>query len=238
MAFLLHVEYDARTELHAATILKNLARMSEIVHRDHPGVYTYTFRYDDKLKTRLIFTEIYADEKVFLEHASDSEFIELCQQAFNPTSGKSFKELCIRKNIDYPLSPITTNILDNYLHVTYISFEQGYLYQNISDSIKGRLLIICRGCDEHVYERLNAIVNCITCITFQESDKSKQLIAVIVDVPDDKVSNVNGRSSINTMELVCAEEQFIEKFRNKIIDYFEIQSFQIKTSFSGYIHHN
>jgi len=45
--------------------------MANIVHRDHPETYTYLFWHANQTKTKLIFTEIYANEQVFLEHASD-----------------------------------------------------------------------------------------------------------------------------------------------------------------------
>jgi len=55
--------------------------MANIVHRDHPETYTYLFRHAHQSKTKLIFTEIYANEQVFLEHASGPEFSKLYHQA-------------------------------------------------------------------------------------------------------------------------------------------------------------
>ncbi len=83
--------------------------MANIVHRDHPETYTYLFR-----------------------HASDPEFSTLYQQAFNTKAGKSRKELCIRKDINSPLLTVTTNILDNYLNVTYVSLQQGFFLSKSS----------------------------------------------------------------------------------------------------------
>ncbi|CAF5119376.1 unnamed protein product, partial [Rotaria socialis] len=60
--------------------------MADIVHRDHPKVYTYVFRYGDETKTKLIFTEIYADEQVFLDHGCDAEFGRLLLEAFDKTT--------------------------------------------------------------------------------------------------------------------------------------------------------
>ncbi|CAF3355301.1 unnamed protein product [Rotaria sp. Silwood1] len=237
MSFLLHVEFDARSELIATKMLENLARMADIVHRDHLDVYTYVFRYVNEAKTKLIFTELYGNEQVFLEHSRDAEFLKLYREAFNVTAGKTRKELCIRKDINNPLLPITASILDNYLHVTYISLQQGFLYRNITDQIHECLLIICKGCDEHVYERLNILVNCVTCVTFEESDKNRQLIAVIVQIPNEKISTKHDKPLIDTMELVCSQEEIIEKFKDMINDHFQIQSLQIQTNFSGYIHH-
>ena len=132
MALLLHVEYDASSETMATEMLELLSRMADIVHRDHSKVYTYVFRHDLESKKKLIFTEIYGDEQVFLLHASDPEFSKLYQQAFSNATGRSQKELCIRTDVNKPLLPITANILDNYLHVTYIPIQQGFFTQNYS----------------------------------------------------------------------------------------------------------
>jgi quinol monooxygenase YgiN len=113
MALILHVEFDASSESIATKMLELLSRMANIVHRDHPQTYTYLFRHANQSKTKLIFTEIYANEQVFLEHASDPEFSKLYQQAFNSTTGKSRQELCIRNDINSSLLPVTANILDN-----------------------------------------------------------------------------------------------------------------------------
>jgi quinol monooxygenase YgiN len=237
MAFLLHVEFDASSESVATKMLELLARMGDIVHRDHSEVYTYVFRHDNETKSKLIFTEIYANEEVFFRHASDAEFSQLYRQAFNNKAGKSRKELCIRDDINNPLSAATKNILDNYLHVTYISIQQGFLYRNISGNTEEHLLIVCTGCDENVYEQLNALVSCVTCITFKESDGNRQLIAVVVQIPNEIVSIEDRKPSINTVELVCTQEETIRKFKDLIKNYFQIQSLQIQTKFSGYIHH-
>ncbi|CAF2899973.1 unnamed protein product [Rotaria sp. Silwood2] len=237
MSFLLHVEFDASSDLIAIKMLENLARMADIVHRDYPDVYTYVFRYANEAKTRLIFTELYGNEQVFLEHSRDTEFRKLYQEAFNNTAGKTRKELCIRKDINNPLLPITATILDNYLHVTYISVQQGFLYRHITDKIDGCLLIVCRGCDEQVYERLNMLVKCVTCVTFEESDKNRQLIAVTVQIPNEQISIKNDKPLIDTMELVCPQEEIIQKFKDMINDHFQIQSLQVQTNFSGYIYH-
>ncbi|CAF4539516.1 unnamed protein product, partial [Didymodactylos carnosus] len=63
MTLLLHAEFDATSESTATKILESLAGMADIVHRDHPKVYTYVFRHADETKTKLIFTEIYANEQ-------------------------------------------------------------------------------------------------------------------------------------------------------------------------------
>ncbi|CAF1060384.1 unnamed protein product [Rotaria sordida] len=237
MAFMLYVEFDASSELIATKMLENLARMANIVHRDHSDVYTYVFRYAHESKTKLIFTELYANEQVFLEHSNDAEFRKLYQRTFNGTTGKSEKELCIRQDINNPLLPITANILDNYLHVTYVSLQQGFLYRNITDKMNGCLLIVCKGCGEHVYEQLNILVNCVTCVTFEESDRSRQLIAIIAQIPNEKIPITNDKPSIDTMELVCSHEEIIQKFKDIINDHFQIQSLQVQTNFSGYIYH-
>jgi hypothetical protein len=238
MTFLLHVEFDATSESTATMILECLAGMANIVHRDHPKVYTYAFRRaDDETKAKLIFTEIYADEKVFLDHGRDAEFGKLLQKGFDTTTGKSRKELCIRTDINSPLSPITASILDNYLHVTYIPIQQGFFHRN---SIKKRevdILILCAGCDENVYEQLNALVDCVTCITFEESDGSRQLIAVITNISSEKRSIKDKKPSINAMEIVCSNEETIRKFQDILNNYFQVQSIRTQTSFSGYIRH-
>ncbi len=237
MTFLLHVEFDASSESVGTKMLELLARIGDIVHRDHSEVYTYVFRHDNETKTKLIFTELYANEQVFLDHARDAEFSKLYQQAFNTKAGKSRKELCIRNDINDPLLPITASILDNYLHVTYIPIQQGFLYRNIVDKTEEQLLIVCTGCDENVYEQLNALVSCITCITFEESDGNRQLIAVIVQISNEKISIKDGKPLINTVELVCSQEETINKFKNMINSYFQIQFLHVQTNFSGYIRH-
>jgi hypothetical protein len=237
MALLLHVEFDASSESVATKMLELLARMANIVHRDHSEVYTYVFRHDNQTKTKLIFTELYANEQVFLNHARDAEFSKLYQQAFNNTTGKSRKELCIRNDINNSLLPITASILENYLHFTYIPVQQGFLYRNIVDKTEEHLLIVCTGCDENVYEQLNTLVSCVTCITFEESDGNRQLIAVIVQISNEKISIKDGKPSINTVELVCSQEETIQKFKDMINNYFQIQFLHVQTNFSGYIHH-
>jgi quinol monooxygenase YgiN len=238
MALLLHVEFDASSESTATKMLELLSRMANIVHRDHPETYTYLFRHANQTKTKLIFTEIYANEQVFLEHASDPEFSKLYQQAFNTTTGKSRKELCIRNDISIPLLPITANILDNYLHVTYVSLQQGFFYRNPVDKREEYLLIVCKSCDPNVYEQLNALVNCVTCVTFEESDGNRQLIAVVAQILNEKISIEDHKPSIDTIELVCSQEETIQRFKNLINNYFQVQSLHIQTSFSGYIHHS
>jgi len=99
MAFLLHVEFDASSDSTATKMLELLFHMANIIHHDHSETYTYLFRHANQSKTKLIFTEIYANEQVFLEHASDPEFSTLYQKAFNTTAGKSRNELCIRNYI-------------------------------------------------------------------------------------------------------------------------------------------
>lgn len=237
MALLLHVEYDANSESVGTKMLELLARMADIVRRDHSEVYTYLFRHSNETKSKLIFTELYANEQSFLDHARDSEFSKLYQQAFNNTSGKSRKELCIRNNINDPLLPITASILDNYLHVTYIPIEQGFLHQNIVTKIEEQLVIVCTGCDENVYEQLNTLVSCATCVTFKESDGDRQLIAVVAQIPNEKISIKDDKPSINTVELVCSQEETIRKFKDMINNYFQIQSSHVQTNFSGYIQH-
>ncbi|CAF1031791.1 unnamed protein product [Adineta steineri] len=237
MAFLLHVEFDASSESTATNMLERLAGMANIVHRDHPGVYTYIFRHSNEAKTKLIFTEIYANEQVFLEHSGDPEFTKLYQEAFNATSGKSRKELCIRNDINIPLSPITANILDNYLHVTYIHLQEGFFYRNLTDKGNEQVLIVCTGCDKNVYEQLNVLVSCATCVTFEESNGSRQLIAVVVQISHEQKSITDNKPSIDTVELVCSQQETIEKFKDMINKYFQVQSLHIQTNFSGYIHH-
>jgi len=216
---MLRVESDASLESTATKMLELLFHMANIVHRDHPETYTYLFRHADQSKTKLIFTEIYANEQVFLEHASDPEFSKLYQQAFNTTARKSRKELCIRNDINSPLLPITANILDNYLHVTYVSLQQGFFYRNLVDKRAEYLLIVCQGCDSNVYEQLNALVNCVTCVTFEESDGNRQLIAVIAKILNEKISIKDKKPSIDTIELVCSQEETIQRFKDLIKNY-------------------
>jgi hypothetical protein len=237
MALLLHVEFDASSESVGTKMLELLARMADIVHRDHAEVYTYLFRHDIESKTKLIFTELYANEHVFLDHASDAEFSKLYRQAFNDTAGRSRQELCIRDDIHQSLLPITANILDHYLHVTYIPVQQGFLYRNIVDQSEEPLLIVCTGCDEHVYEQFNALVNCITCVTFETSDRNRGLIAVVGKILNGKISLKDAKPSINTVELVCSQEEVIKKFQYMMNNNFEIGTFHVQTIFSGYIHH-
>jgi hypothetical protein len=237
MVLLLHVEFDASSESVATKMLELLARMADIVHRDHVEVYTYLFRHDIESKSKLIFTELYANEQVFLDHASDAEFSKLYRQAFNDTSGQSRQELCIREDINKPLLPITANILDHYLHVTYIPIQQGFLYRNIVDKSEAQILIVCTGCDENVYELLNMFVSCASCVTFETSDRNRQLIAVVGKILNQKISIKDAKPSINTMELVCSQGEIIEKFKNIMINSFEITNFHVQTTFSGYIHH-
>jgi hypothetical protein len=237
MALLLYVEFDASSESAATKILENLSGMADLVHRDYPGVYTYVFRYANETKTKLIFTELYANEQVFLHHGDDPEFGKLLQEAFHSTAGKSGKELCIRSDINEPLLPITATILDNYLHVTYISLQQGFFYRNLSDKQEENLLIVCTDCDENVYEQLNTLVSCVTCLTFEESNGNRKLIAVITQISNEKASNKDIKPSIDTIELVCSDEETVQKFKDMIKNYFQVQSLHIQTKFSGYIRH-
>ncbi|CAF1276421.1 unnamed protein product [Rotaria sordida] len=237
MTFLLHVEFDATSESAAAKILQCLAGMADIVHRDHSKVYTYVFRHADETKTKLIFTEIYADEQVFLDHGRDAEFGKLLQQGFDTTTGKSRKELCIRSDINSPLSPITASVLDNYLHVTYIPLQQGFFHRNSIEKREVDLLVVCTGCDQNVYEQLNVVVSCVTCVTFEESDGNRQLIAVITNISNEKRTMKDTKPSIDAIEIVCSHEETIRKFKDIIDNYFQVQSIHIQTSFSGYIRH-
>ncbi|CAF3692259.1 unnamed protein product [Rotaria sp. Silwood1] len=218
-------------------ILECLAGMADIVHRDHPKVYTYVFRHADETKPKLIFTEIYADEQVFLDHGRDAEFGKLLQKGFDTTTGKSRKELCIRSDINSPLSRITANILDDYLHVTYISIQQGFFHRNLIEKREVDLLIVCTGCDQNVYEQLNALVSCVTCVTFEESDGNRQLIAVITHISSEKQSMKDKKPSIDAIEIVCSHEETIGRFKDIIDNYFQVQSIHIQRSFSGYIRH-
>ncbi|UJR25071.1 hypothetical protein I4U23_006431 [Adineta vaga] len=160
-----------------------------------------------------------------------------CLAAFDPSSGKSRKELCIRNDINQPLMPITASILDHYLHVTYIPVEHGFLHRNLADKGIQDLLIVCSGCDANVYELLNTIVHCVTCVTFEESNKNRQLIAVITQILNEKKSIPDTKPIINEIELVCSSEETIQKFKEMINQYFRVQSIHIQTSYSGYIHH-
>ncbi|CAF1934996.1 unnamed protein product [Rotaria magnacalcarata] len=211
MTFLLHVEFDATSESTATKILESLARMAAIVHRDHP--------------------------KVFLDHGCDAEFGKLLLEAFDTTTGKSRKELCIRSDINSPLSQITASILDGYLHVTYISLQQGFFHRNLIENREVDLLILCTGCDQNVYEQLNSLVSCATCVTFEESDGNRQLIAVITNISSKKQLMTDKKPSIDTMEVVCSHEETIRKFKDIIDHYFQVQSIHVQTSFSGYIRH-
>ena len=237
MAFILHVEFNATSESTATMILKCLAGMADIVHRDYPGVSTYVFRHADETKTKLLFTELYANEQVFLDHGRDAEFGKLLMQGFDTTTGKSGKELCIRSDINSPLSSITASILDNYLHVTYVPLQQGFFEQNSTHKRDVELLIVCAGCDQNVYEQLNAVVSCVTCVTFEESDGNRQIIAVITNFSTEKQSTQEQKPSINAIELVCSNEETIRKFKDILDSYFQVQSINIQTSFSGYIRH-
>lgn len=237
MALLLYVEFDATSESTAKMILECLAGMADLVHRDHPTVYTYTFRYADETKTKLIFTEIYADEKVFLDHGRDAEFGRLLQKGFDTTTGKSRKELCIRSDINSPLLPITATVLNDYLHVTYVPLQQGFFHRDSVEKREVDLLIVCSGCDQNVYDQLNALVSCVTCVSFEESDGNKQLIAVITNISSEKRSTNDEKPSIGAIEIVCSHEETIRKFKDIIDNYFQVQSIRIQTSFSGYIRH-
>ena len=237
MAFLLYVEYDASSESAATKIIENLAAMADIVHRHHPDVYTYVFRYANGSKTKLIFTELYSTEDAFLKHGNYPEFGALLQEAFHSTSGKSAKELCIRSDLNEPLLPITATILDTYLHVTYVQVQQGFFYRNAAGKREESLFIVCKGCDKNVYEQFNALVNCVTCFTFEESDGSKQLIAVITQISKERASNSGNKASIETIELVCSDEGAIQKLKDMIHQHFQVQSLHVQTKFSGYIQH-
>ena len=237
MTFLLYVEFQATSPSAATKIMEALSRMGELVHHSFPGVYTYVFRRSHESETKLIFTEIYEDEKAFLEHGRDAEFGQLLLKAFNTTAGKSAKELCIRNDINQPLSDITASILDNYLHVTYISLEKGFFHRNSSEKREVELLIVCSGCDEPVYERLNALFNCVTCITFNDTDGKRKLIAVITKFSNQQQLAEEQPSSIDHMEIVCADEGIVEKFKLIIDGCFQVRSLHVKTTFSGYIRH-
>ena len=235
---MLYVEYDASSESAAKKMIENLAGMAEIVHRQHPDVYTYVFRYANASKTKLIFTELYSTEDSFLKHGNYPEFGVLLQEAFHSTSGKSAKELCIRSDLKEPLLPITSTILDTYLHVTYLQVQQGFFYRNAAGKREENLFIVCKGCDKNVYDQLNALVNCVTCLTFEESDGNKQLIAVITQISKEKESKSAGnKPSIETIELVCSDEGAIQKFKDMIHQHFQVQSLVIQKEFSGYIQH-
>ncbi|CAF1463369.1 unnamed protein product [Adineta ricciae] len=218
-------------------ILQSLNKMADLVHRDHPKVYTYVFRHAAESKTKLIFTEIYGDEQVFLAHGSDPEFGKLLLKAFDTTTGKSAKELCIRDDINSPLSKITAAILNEYLHVTYISVQHGFLYEPSTEKGQMELLIVCTGCDENVYEQLSALVSCVTCFTFQECDGNRQLIGVITKISSEEQPVKDKKPAINTMEIVCSNEESIRHFQKIINNYFQVQSVSVQTNFSGYIRH-
>lgn len=237
MAFLLFVEFDTTSEANATMILECLSDMADLVHRDYPNVYTYAFRYADETKKKLFFTEIYADEEAFLNHGRDPEFGKLLLKGFDGTTGKSRKELCIRPDINTSLSSITANILENYLHVTYIPVQQGFFHRNSTEKREVEILIVCTGCDENVYEQLNALVDCVTCLQFEESDGRKQLIAVITNISSKTQPMKEKKLSINTMEIVCSNEEAIRKFQDLIENYFQIQFIRNQTNFSGYIRH-
>ena len=237
MALLLYVEFQATSPSAATKIIESLSKMADLVHRSFPGVYTYAFRRSHEIETKLIFTEIYENEKAFLEHGRDAEFGKLLLEAFHSTAGKSEKELCIRKDINEPLSQITASILDNYLHVTYISLENGFFHRDSSEKKQMELLIVCGGCDEHVYEQLNTLYNCVTCVTFNETDGNRQLIAVITNIANDPPRTKEKKPSIDRMEIVCSAEEIIEKFKATMNTFFQIRSLHVQTSFSGYIRH-
>ncbi|CAF0990411.1 unnamed protein product [Adineta ricciae] len=237
MAFLLHVEFDANSEAKANGMLQCLAGMANIVRRDHPEVYTYLFRRDNESKTKLVFTEIYGTEQVFLDHAKDPEFTKLYQQAFDPSSGQSRKELCLRNDLSQALMPITASILDHYLHVTYVQIQQGFLHRIPTDKGDGDLLIVCSGCDKNAYELFNELFTCATCVTFEESDESRQLIAIITKFSSEKKAILDTKPTINVVELVCENEETVEKFKNIVQQYFQVQSLHAQTIYSGYIHH-
>lgn len=237
MTFLLYVEFDATTESTATMILQSLARMAELVHRDHPGVYTYAFRHSDESRTKLIFTEIYADEQVFLDHGRDPEFAQLLLAAFDKTTGKSRKELCIRNDLDPPLSAITASILDNYLHVTYVPVQRGFFHRDSPVTKQVEVLLVGSGCDESVFEQLNDVVGCVTCLTFEESDGIRRLIAVITNISGEKRPLTERKPSMDTVEIVCSNDETVGKFKDLLNEYFQIRSIHVETSFSGYVRH-
>lgn len=237
MALLLYVEFQATSPLAATKIIESLSKMADIVHRSFPGVYTYAFRRSHEIETKLIFTEIYENEKAFLEHGRDAEFGKLLLEAFDTTAGKSAKELCIRNDINEPLLKVTANILDHYLHVTYYSLENGFFHRNSSEKKSMELLIVCGECDENVYEQLNTLYNCVTCLTFNENDGNRQLIAVITNMFNVEPQIKEKQPSIDRMEIVCSDGETIEKFKSNMNTYFQIRSLHVQTSFSGYIRH-
>lgn len=237
MTFLLYVEFQASSPSAATKIIESLSRMGDIVHHSFPGVYTYAFRRSHESDTKLIFTEIYEDEKAFLEHGQDPEFGKLLLEAFNTAAGKSDKELCIRSDINQPLSEITASILDNYLHVTYIALEKGFFHRKSSRKREVELLIVCSGCDEAVYEQLNALFNCVTCITFNDSDGKRKVIAVITNFSSEERLTNEQQASIDHVEIVCADEGTVEKFKSIMNASFQVRSLHVKMSFSGYIRH-
>ena len=66
---------------------------------------------------------------------------------------------------------------------------------------------------------------------------NKQLIAVITNISGGNQSIKDKKPSTNTMEIVCSDDQDIQKFKDIIDNYFQVQSVRIQTSFSGYIRH-
>jgi hypothetical protein len=114
-------------------------------------------------------------------------------------------------------------------------FNKVVFYRNPVEKREEYLLIVCKGSDPNVYEQF---VNCVTCVTFEESDGNRQLIAVVAQILNEKISIKDNKPSIDTIELVCSQEETIQRFKDLINNYFQVQSLHIQTSFSGYIHHS
>ncbi|CAF4699648.1 unnamed protein product, partial [Rotaria socialis] len=114
---------------------------------------------------------------------------------------------------------------------------QGFFHRELIQKREVDLLIVCTGCDQNVYEQLNSLVSCATCVTFEESDGNRQLIAVIENISSEKPSMTDKKPSIGAIEIVCSHEETIQKFKDIINHYFQIQSIRVQTSFSGYIRH-
>ncbi len=98
-------------------------------------------------------------------------------------------------------------------------FNKVFFYRNPVDKREEYLFIVCRGCDPNVYEQLNALVNCVTCVTFEESDGNRQLIAVVAQILNEKISIKDNKPSIDTIELVCSQEETIQRFKDLIKNY-------------------
>jgi len=62
-------------------------------------------------------------------------------------------------------------------------------------------------------------VNCVTCVTFEESDGNRQLIAVVAQILNEKISIKDNKPSIDTIELVCSQEETIQRFKDLIKNY-------------------